>query len=236
MKLWSKNRGKWKGQQSTGVKPRTPLAWAASPLYTGRYCFAINGSYANTTLHHWEHKKKHKWEVDDSMSVSMHGVGNLNLSVSTALTTKVAGRLWKIQPKLGLLVCVGLKLNLKCIESPHTVKRRVQHMVQLIYSLRLCLGILIGASLSEPHTTVNVRVYNLVLRPSPSFPSLAVRLSGRGPGTFPHMSSSVVVAAIELRALATQTAAWYQHVGILGMKFVSSITSSGLPQDDAASH
>ena len=30
-------------------------------------------------------KKKHKWEVDDSMSVSMHGVGNLNLSVSTAL-------------------------------------------------------------------------------------------------------------------------------------------------------
>ena len=80
-------------------------------------------------------------------------------------------------------------------------------MVQLIYSLRLCLGILIGASLSEPHTSVNVRVYNLILRPSPSFPSLAVRLSGRGPGTFPHMSSSVVVAAIELRALATQTAA-----------------------------
>ena len=37
-------------------------------------------------------KKKHKWEVDDSMSVSMHGVGNLNLSVSTALTTEVAGQ------------------------------------------------------------------------------------------------------------------------------------------------
>ena len=48
MKLWGENRGKWKGQQSTGVKPRTPLAWAASALYTGRYCFVINGSYANT--------------------------------------------------------------------------------------------------------------------------------------------------------------------------------------------
>ena len=126
MKLWGENRGKWKGHQSTGVEPRTPLAWDASALYTSRYCFVINGSYANTTLHHWEHK----WEVDDSMSVSMHGVGILNLSVSTALTTEVAGRFWKIQPKLGLLVC-GLicrpEVNLKCIESPHTVKRRVQH-------------------------------------------------------------------------------------------------------------
>ena len=29
---------------------------------------------------------------------------------------------------------------------------------------------------------------SLVPRPTPSFPSLAVRLSGRGPGTFPHVS------------------------------------------------
>ena len=29
---------------------------------------------------------------------------------------------------------------------------------------------------------------SLVPRPAPSFPSLAVRLSGRGPGTFPHIS------------------------------------------------
>ena len=30
--------------------------------------------------------------------------------------------------------------------------------------------------------------YSLVPRPPPSFPSLAVRKSGRGPGTFPHVS------------------------------------------------
>ena len=29
---------------------------------------------------------------------------------------------------------------------------------------------------------------SLVPRPAPSFPSLAVRLSGRGPGTFSHVS------------------------------------------------
>ena len=29
---------------------------------------------------------------------------------------------------------------------------------------------------------------SLVPRPAPSFPSLAVRLIGRGPGTFPHVS------------------------------------------------
>ena len=31
-------------------------------------------------------------------------------------------------------------------------------------------------------------ICSLVPRPAPSFPSLAVRLSGRGPGTFPHVS------------------------------------------------
>ena len=30
--LWGENRGKWKSQQSPGVEPRTPLAWAASAL------------------------------------------------------------------------------------------------------------------------------------------------------------------------------------------------------------
>ena len=30
---------------------------------------------------------------------------------------------------------------------------------------------------------------SLVPRPPPSFPSLAVRKSGRGPGTFPHVSN-----------------------------------------------
>ena len=30
--LWGENRGKWKSQQSPGVKPRTPLAWATSAL------------------------------------------------------------------------------------------------------------------------------------------------------------------------------------------------------------
>ena len=30
--LWGENRGKWKGQQSPGVKSRTPLVWAASAL------------------------------------------------------------------------------------------------------------------------------------------------------------------------------------------------------------
>ena len=30
--LWGENRGKWKGQQSSWVEPRTPLAWTASAL------------------------------------------------------------------------------------------------------------------------------------------------------------------------------------------------------------
>ena len=33
-----------------------------------------------------------------------------------------------------------------------------------------------------------IAIGSLVPRPAPSFPSLAVRLSGRGPGTFPHVS------------------------------------------------
>ena len=30
--LWGENKRKWKGLQPPGVEPRTPLAWAASPL------------------------------------------------------------------------------------------------------------------------------------------------------------------------------------------------------------
>ena len=36
--------------------------------------------------------------------------------------------------------------------------------------------------------TLSNNFVSLVPRPAPSFPSLAVRLSGRGPGTFPHVS------------------------------------------------
>ena len=36
--------------------------------------------------------------------------------------------------------------------------------------------------------------YSLILRPSPSFPLLAVRLSGRGPGTFSHMTDITYMA------------------------------------------
>ena len=38
---------------------------------------------------------------------------------------------------------------------------------------------------------------SLVPRPSPSFPSLAVRLSGRGPGTFSHVSDVTGRKAVE---------------------------------------
>ena len=38
---------------------------------------------------------------------------------------------------------------------------------------------------------------SLVPRPPPSFPSLAVRKSGRGPGTFPHVSDVTGRKAVE---------------------------------------
>ena len=38
---------------------------------------------------------------------------------------------------------------------------------------------------------------SLVPRPAPSFPSLAVQLSGRGPGTFSHVSDVTGRKAVE---------------------------------------
>ena len=43
-----KSRGKWKGRQSLGVEPRTPLAWAASVLP-----LSYDSRTTLTTLHRW---------------------------------------------------------------------------------------------------------------------------------------------------------------------------------------
>ena len=42
-----------------------------------------------------------------------------------------------------------------------------------------------------------MQIPSLVPRPAPSFPSLAVRLSGRGPGTFSHVSDVTGRKAVE---------------------------------------
>ena len=45
--------------------------------------------------------------------------------------------------------------------------------------------------------TVKKFSFSLVPRPPPSFPLLAVRKSGRGPGTFPHVSDVMGRKAVE---------------------------------------
>ena len=77
-------------------------------------------------------------------------------------------------------------------ECPNCIKFRVQRAQPLIPSpLPNLPWQKIGTDLFEWEKT------SLVPRPPPSFPSLAVRKSGRGPGTFPHVSDVTGRKAVE---------------------------------------
>ena len=62
--IWGKNRGKWKSQQASGVKPRTPLAWAATalPLSYNNWT-TTNPHNLLYVLHRWDWMpQSHTWQ------------------------------------------------------------------------------------------------------------------------------------------------------------------------------
>ena len=81
------------------------------------------------------------------------------------------------------IVLLGSIQQLRCSVPPASVKcTRIYHLHH--GGRHTQLHVLL--SVPDPKSTLTRT--SLVSRPTPSFPSLAVRLSGRGPGTFSHVS------------------------------------------------
>ena len=70
-------------------------------------------------------------------------------------------------------------------------KVKFQCFIASVSNLRVTSNVMSGVQ------TVLQTSLSLVPRPAPSFPSLAVRLSGRGPGTFSHVSDVTGRKAVE---------------------------------------